>query len=538
MLKFLEKHEKALLVGLFIIFCAVTIPGIAWGVPSLWHPDEVVRESIAALAGELRFDEVYFDHPSLPKYVMYGLGWVIYKMGYAEANFIVAARLLSVLLGAFVMVIAYRLTRLLGGKVSTSLIAALIIITTPDFSAHSRWAHNDLYVTFFASLSVYALVKFSRAENKLWLYLSFLAVGWAASSKYIGGILLLAPLSIYLFARLDHNKKELLPVFETLFIGVALCGIGFAMGTPKSALWFAYYVKRLIPALQHLSTFSKTPGSVIGLFGQWMHLLAFIGIPLFILSLLAFGSVVFALLKTRIQRQPWSSQQRGLTVLVLAILALDLPILASYNLQERFFLPFFPFLAVLLALWLETLLDQLASKDYQIAKMAVTVALILILAFNVLQIVSVNLLFQNDARIAASEYLKTFSPGRRIEYTFYPPTIPRENFSSAHNYPLAFIQYPDQEIPTSPVYAYNVGEAGVAERRPDYLVIDSFTYDRFADENTCKLLPADCDFFARLRAGETNYVLIKEFRYKLPGFLPDPKVIFLNPDLEVYQREE
>jgi hypothetical protein len=69
-------------------------------------------------------------------------------------------------------------------------------------------------------------------------------------------------------------------------------------------------------------------------------------------------------------------------------------------------------------------------------------------------------------------------------------------------------------------------------------VIDSFTYDRFADENTCKLLPADCDFFARLRAGETNYVLIKEFRYKLPGFLPDPKVIFLNPDLEVYQREE
>lgn len=121
-------------------------------------------------------------------------------------------------------------------------------------------------------------------------------------------------------------------------------------------------------------------------------------------------------------------------------------------------------------------------------------------------------------------------------YTLH--TLPKDHFSKAHSYPLVFLKFPDQEIPESPFYEYNVGEAGVKKRQPDYLILDSFSYNRFDDSYTCSLHPADCEYFKRLRSDQTNYKLLKTFSYDLPKYLPDPQVSFLNPDLELYKGEE
>ena len=103
--------------GLFVLFLLITLPGIAWGAPDLWHPDEIVKEAGMALDGDYQFDEENFDYPSLPKYVLYGLGKVTYDLGYSRAEFIIAARSLSAVLGGLVVVLAYALARLLGGRV-------------------------------------------------------------------------------------------------------------------------------------------------------------------------------------------------------------------------------------------------------------------------------------------------------------------------------------------------------------------------------------------------------------------------------------
>ncbi len=81
--------------GLFVLFLLITLPGIAWGAPDLWHPDEIVKEAGMALDGDYQFDEENFDYPSLPKYVLYGIGKVVYSLGYDRADFIIAARSLS-----------------------------------------------------------------------------------------------------------------------------------------------------------------------------------------------------------------------------------------------------------------------------------------------------------------------------------------------------------------------------------------------------------------------------------------------------------
>ena len=44
-----EKQEWIIPLGLFILFLALTLPGISWGAPSIWHPDEIVVRSINAL---------------------------------------------------------------------------------------------------------------------------------------------------------------------------------------------------------------------------------------------------------------------------------------------------------------------------------------------------------------------------------------------------------------------------------------------------------------------------------------------------------
>ena len=55
--KSLVKYEKFIPLVLFLLFVAVTVPGISWGAPSLWNPDELFWRVNMALGGEMKFDE-------------------------------------------------------------------------------------------------------------------------------------------------------------------------------------------------------------------------------------------------------------------------------------------------------------------------------------------------------------------------------------------------------------------------------------------------------------------------------------------------
>ena len=95
---FLEKYEFLIPLMLFIVFLVITLPGISWGGLNGWHPDEIVVRSIKALHGQWQFDEINFDYPSLPQYVMFGLGKLILAMGYTDLEVLIASRVLSAVL--------------------------------------------------------------------------------------------------------------------------------------------------------------------------------------------------------------------------------------------------------------------------------------------------------------------------------------------------------------------------------------------------------------------------------------------------------
>jgi hypothetical protein len=312
--------------------------------------------------------------------------------------------------------------------------------------------------------------------------------------------------------------------------------LGYGRGTPKALLWANFYFKRVIPALTRHTIYGQKPDSATGAITQWGTLASFWGWLLFVFVLLAFGYGAYRVVKYYRRNQDLGNQEAARLAILISIVVLDIPILLSYNVQQRFFLPLAPMLAVLAALLVQDLVVYARARQNRILEYVVISATVLVIVFSGLRVISVSLLLNNDARNAASEYLPTLPKKTRIEYTLYPPTFPEDHFASVKSYPLVFLKYPGQEVPESRHYELNIGEVGVEERQPDFLVVDSFTADRFEDEYTCSLHPADCAFFERLENGETHYELIATFEYALPGWLPEPHLAFVNPSLYLYQR--
>ncbi len=535
------RHEKLIPLFLFLLFLMVTIPGVNWGVPALWNPDELVWRVDSALRGELIFDktEPDFNYPSLPKYVMFTVGKIIYGLGYSSSIFFISARLVSALLGALVAVLVYNLSRTIGANKRTSLLAGLLYVSSGIASANARFAHNDLYLQFFSVLCIYSAVKFQLTKAKFWIYASFFTMGLAASSKYTGGSLLLVPLFVLFAMNWNDIKKDWPRSAGTLFTGGMLSFAGYITGTPR-AIYFLTYLTNVIPALQHFALYGKNSGTPIGLYGQWGVFESAVGIFAYYLFMMGFIWFTVKLILQRAGKLPPNGKQsQAVVILIGAVIIFDLPFLVSVNYVMRFFIPFVPFLSILGALFVHETYTLAKNKGWRFWPAFITTLIILGISYSTLRLVSTALLFLNDARIPASAYISSFRGYKKtIEYTLYPPIVSKKQFyGAARNYPIYFIKYPGETVPTGGKVKYNQGEKGLLDRNVNYLVIDSFTYDRLYNDAICMTNPVECDFFKRLLAGEvTTFRLIKEFSYSLPPYLPNLSVLTVNPEIKIYER--
>jgi hypothetical protein len=537
--KFLVKNEKFIPLVLFLLFVAVTIPGISWGAPSLWNPDELVWRVKMALGGEMTFDETEpdYNYPSLPKYVMYGVGRVVEKAGGSQAEVLVSARLVSVLLGGLTIILIYQIAKLASENIYIRLLSAFFALSNTALAHNARFAHNDLYLLFFIALSLFTLIKYRLSENRLWLYLGFFSVGCAASSKYTGISFLGVWLIFFLVVNWHTIRVNFLRTSETFFIASVLTVTGYVIGTPKSLLWMSFYFKRMIPAALRFASYGRgSEDSVIGFLGQWSTFRLAVGPWVYTLFLIAFAWFVVKLILGALKKIEVDEQRRKIIITLLAsILIFNIPFWMSYNYVPRFFLPFLPMFAVLASLFVEDVTSFAKQRGFVLAVPALSILVIGVILASFLQVVSVELLFANDARTPAGAFLETLKPDTVLEYTLYPPTIPEDHFSRTRNYPIYMIKYPGETVPDNKAYQYNQGEMGLYERDVDYLVVDSFTYSRFSDESTCQINPVECDFFNQLLAGKTGLRLLASFEYSLPPFLPQISLAAVNPVIKVYE---
>jgi len=298
----------------------------------------------------------------------------------------------------------------------------------------------------------------------------------------------------------------------------------------------SFYFKRMIPAALRFASYGRGPDSEIGFYGQWSTFQAAVGTWVYYLFLIAFAWFVVKLALVALKKIGEDEQRRTIVfTLLVSIFIFDVPFWMSYNYVPRFFLPFLPMFAVLASLFVEDVISFVRQRSYPFAIPLISAATILVIAVSFLNVISVTLLFANDARTPAGEFIKSLEPGTKLEYTLYPPSIPENHFSRARNYPIYLIKYPGETVPTNKAYEYNQGEEGVYKRDVDYLVVDSFTYARFSDEYICQTNPVECEFFNKLLAGETRLRLLASFEYSLPAFLPQISLAAVNPDIKIYE---
>lgn len=530
--RFIEENEWMVPLGLFILFMVFTLPGISWGSPAIWHPDEVVVRSIKALHGEWKFSEINFDYPDLPQYAMFFLGKLLLALGKTNGDILIASRILSAVLTGLTIILTYIIIRRIGGSVLVAGLGGLLLLSVSEMSHNGRFAHNDMYVTFFATLAILYLINYRTSYQRGWLYVSFFTIGMAASSKYNGLSLVIVPTAFYLFSKRHSILKQPIRIAETIVIGSGLTFLGFAFGTPKALTWMAYYFKRMVPALLRTGNYLRQPDSLRGYIGQYGSLADGLGLPLFILFVLSVLWVCYEIYRWKFAKIKQENSRAGfLAIFLLSLFALDIPVMISYNYPIRFFLPMMPILAILAAFFVEWIYQHV---DYR--KLTLT-ALAVVILLSFARNISVMLLFINDARIPASKYMETLPLGASLEHTYYPPTIPSENFEREHNYPIYFRKAQDEPLPVSPRYVFNAGEAGLNDRKTTYLVVDSFTTGKFDNPYTCADMQVECDFFKQLDAGQTDhYKLLAEFKYSLPRWLPQIQVDFVNPAIRIYER--
>ena len=542
LLRFLERHEVIIPILLFVLFLAVSLPGVNWGLPALWNPDELVWRAASALRGEMVFDktEPDFNYPSLPKYVMFGIGRVVYALGYSSFAFFIAARSFSALLGAFSGVLIYYLARTIGANILTSALAGLLYISSGVVAANARFAHNDLYLQFFSVLCIYFAIKYQFTKSRLWIYSSFFVVGLAASSKYTGGSLLLVPVFILVVMNWNDLRRNWPQSFGILLISGALSFAGYVLGTPKALFEPVYYFKGVIPALQRYPLYGLNSGAPIGLLGQWGTFENAVGIFAYYLFVLCFIWFIIRLILWKFGKAEMEeTQAQAVMILGITVLIFDLPFMMSVNYIPRYFIPFVPFLSILGALFIKEIIDLANSKSWNFLPTAIVILLFVGISYSMLRLVSTALLFTNDARIPASEYIASLRGYQNtIEYTLYPPIVDKKQFyGAARNYPIYFVKYPNEIVPTGGRFEFNQGEQGLIDRNVDYFVIDSFTYSRLYNDAICQTNPVECDFFKKLLAGEiTTFHLVKKFTYTLPPFLPQVSISAVNPEIRIYER--
>lgn len=531
---FLAGHEFLIPLFAFLAFLALTLPGLSWGAPAIWHPDEVALRAIKALHGDWGYYEANFNHPFLPQNAMYLVGRLVQFFGGTDSALLVSARLISVVLLGLSVALAYPIARRVGARLPAAALASLLLLVSSEMMHNGHFAHTDAYVVFFSTLTVLFLLHYQGIGSRAWLYGAFLAAGLALSSKYNSILLGIAPPLVYLLKDRADLPKRPLAFVEPLFIGVVLYILGFGIGTPRFLTWPAFFLKRAVPAFFYNGSYGYQPGAQRGFTGQFSLLEQALGPLLFMLALAAVTWAIYRSLLSLRSGTPAFSP-RGL--LLLCLFLLDLPLMASYNLAVRFTLPLLPLLAVLSALFIEALFAK-AFIPLSIPARLLGLGLGVVILFSLARTVSLMLLFLNDARYAAGDFLKTLPSGSSLEETFYPPAIPPGRFSREHNYPLYFLNGPSDSVPTGKPYDFNAAEAGLVERGTDYLLVDSFTASRFDDPYTCSLMRSECDFFKELASGESaHFRLLAEFHYSLPRFMPQIAADFVNPGIRIYERK-
>jgi hypothetical protein len=253
------------LLLILIVAVGVRVTGLYWGLPDAthvfsYHPDEYhsLRGAFSlALGGDP--NPHFFNYGSLYLYLVAAAVMLADSpvpqvltheaMGQMLHDWTVAARHVNLLLAALTVLVIYLAGRELLSQ-RFGLLAALVGALCPLHVLHSHYATVDVPQAFFIALTLLFAVRIGKtARTRDYLYAG-LCAGLAASVKYNGALVLIAPLVAHCMAAPGQRRVGLLS-WQPLAM-LALAAAAFTLTSPYTFLDWAHARQDIVFELNHM----------------------------------------------------------------------------------------------------------------------------------------------------------------------------------------------------------------------------------------------------------------------------------------------
>jgi 4-amino-4-deoxy-L-arabinose transferase-like glycosyltransferase len=326
--------------------------GIFWGLPDSahifsYHPDEFhsLRGALSLiLGGDL--NPHFFNYGSLYLYLV-SLAALLADssaVGNMTAegltqmlrDWTIAARNVNLVCALLTILVVYFTARSLFGR-RLGVLAAFTMAVLPLHVLHSDYATVDVPQTLFIALALLFSVKIGkRPRTADYLYAGLFA-GLAASVKYNGGLVLIAPLIAHFVAARDEETEVPLLSWQPLAM-ILLSAVAFAATSPYTFLDWSNASRDITYEVQHMRA-GEEPARSADPSGFLFHALG--------LTITTCGATIVALIGIigLFVRRAW---RPALGLLVFAVVWFAMISLSNVR-YGRYEVPLTPVLAILVA---------------------------------------------------------------------------------------------------------------------------------------------------------------------------------------------
>lgn len=501
--------EEATILPLVLFFFAVVVAitlrfyGIAFGLPSNFHPDEVPKvNAIMRMVDQHTLDPQYFLHPSLLLYSSYAMNTVLHWFGiegtFRETAFL-AGRLVSASAGVGTVVLVY----LIGSRLFSRMVGAFGALLLASFPLHvtcSRYMKEDALLTFMVLMCLWVTLVAVQTNKRWLLVLAGLLAGASAGVKYSGLLMVGIPATAPWI-----SSRSIKP--NTKWLGVAVLAVlvaplGFVMTTPFSVLNSAKFLKDFHSESRHMQTghtVTITAWSQLWSYHLWRSIRPGITLPVTAVSCIAFG---FLLRRSKLE---------DLIILGMALL-FYLPaefVKAKPAPQpERYILPCLPFMALAVAV----IVEECRRDRWSLVRRGAVVCSVALLAFPLSRSIFLAKDVANDTREQLANWMTSNLPHDAkvlMDWKPYCPNFHGEYFNVEH-------------IPRARIIQ-DLSVNRLRNSGAQYLVLSSLFYDRyFSQPESAAILRQ------RFREIFTEVPIIKQFE------APEGTYGFHNPTLTLF----
>lgn len=539
----------ALLLG--AVLC---LHGIWWGWAETWHPDQMAFHQLVARQHRWPLEPGGFLRPPFHTYFNFFLSVAPVKVAdraleaatgrawHLDVLSVWWSKLLQIALFLGTVYLVWLCTRRVAGPRSATVVA-LLLATSAGYVVQSHFLTADVPVVFWMVLSFYFAQRIPTEQKTADYVLAGLLVGVATATKYNGlGAGIAIPV-FHLFATLPGGAKKVL-FSPRLVLGIGMIAVGFVVANPYAVLSFGRFAEDFIYTNATVPVYD---GSVAGetSYGEVLPRIAeIIGWPV---TLLALSSLAWA----AVRRGPVGDRPaRASAVAALAVAAFHIAKFGAFpHLQTRFLLPVVPFLLIAAGICWQT-----GRRPWLIRLQTGTV--VALVAYNLLSSYWVGRRFAEDPRMQALDWVAhTVRPGSTVESSTYTPNWNAYPGIRVDNRPMPLVSgrtrffaelFKGQDHILTIVRTKELDRDlrwytadALAQRRPDYLALNSMYYERFLVGPLVNLYPEMNQHMSRLLRGELGYDIAFDCVAKpSPRWLYPEEIEYVDSRLVILRRRD